>query len=404
MDEDLYKAILELKKGRRMDTTKRKGFTETQMKMRVDMAANKAAWYGHFFPDLWMWTRNTNPLLALWFSHRLHPINKLERHYILMLQILLFAYIAILITELDDCDAWHEKHPFVCAENFTIYYLNPDLIENIKNGKYWESVQLSANYTPEYRVDEYCCSAGNLVLLKVYDSFKLSNTAVAEWIPIVGLSAFLTALTIVLSQVWFLLAGCQCCQESRHRTRWEFLGHVILFLFGLAPLTYIVWLMTFIIDEMQFGETLLRFLLVKFLSIAGTTIVQTLVFILLWTSDMKGSRNHFNVTVEDLKNYLTHHDDVVQNEPESDAAVVIRNHRDTIQKYRASTLADTPPYANLSQEFTFTPDPNSSSKTDAPTKVSRLPSSVKQDSRRPTAPRREKSRLPMLSRPPVPLL
>ena len=42
---------------------------------------------------------------------------------------------------------------------------------------------------------------------------------------------------IILGQLWFLLAGCQCCQRSNHRTKWELVGNLVLLLFGLGPLT-----------------------------------------------------------------------------------------------------------------------------------------------------------------------
>ena len=105
----LYQRAVSWKQGRQLDQERhgskfRKGFTEAELLMRCDMAANKVAWSGDFWGVLWTWTKNTNPIVALCNSLPLHPISRAERLFILFLQLLLFTHL------LGDFDVFYGLH------------------------------------------------------------------------------------------------------------------------------------------------------------------------------------------------------------------------------------------------------------------------------------------------------
>ena len=164
-----YTLIYEWKHGRTL-TTKRRGFTkglhrlqlsgltEAELYMRCDMAANKAAWSGSFASDLWLWTKNTNQLVAFCFSHPLHPISRPERAFILLLQILLFAYIAMLLVHINECEDYRNLHP-TCGDPTL------DLLERTL-----EHVNPLATYHHETAA-ETCCTFSMGSLVRAYAAF-----------------------------------------------------------------------------------------------------------------------------------------------------------------------------------------------------------------------------------------
>ena len=47
----------------------------------------KSRWVGRFWWDLWYFSINTNPILALCLSHPLHPVGRKERYAISAMQV-----------------------------------------------------------------------------------------------------------------------------------------------------------------------------------------------------------------------------------------------------------------------------------------------------------------------------
>ena len=301
MDSTLYTKVLEFKHGRKQslqrygfteDGRPLGGLTEAELCMRCDMAANKAAWTGSIASDLWLWTKNTNPLVALCFSHPNHPIGRGERYFILFLQVLLFAYIAMLLVRIDDCEAYHESHPSCGEASF-------DLVAGTL-----QRANPLATYSNE-TISEVCCTLSMGTLVRTYDAFDPARHrwwagALADGLPVVGLTIIVTLLNIILGQIWFLLAGCPCCQKSAHRSTWEWVGDTILTFFALGPLAYIVWLVQYFMDDI--AGTLVRFVVVKLASVFGSTVVQTSIFLGLWRGDMRGKRE-FYVQMKDVWAY-----------------------------------------------------------------------------------------------------
>jgi hypothetical protein len=297
MNVRLYQCAYEWKHGAPLDRVRVYGLTQAESFLRQDMAANKVAWTGHFLSDLAAWTKNSNPLVAMFASHLLHPISRLERYYIFCLQVLLFAYIAILLARIDECDDYFHGGG-ECGAHRTI--------------ESWHLV--NRDPTMDYQdstASQYCCELNMQALLAVRRELSPSRNAwagaYAAYLPVAGLAATVALLNIVLGQVWFLLAGCQCCQRSARRQQWECLGHAILLLCGLAPLTYSLWLIGFFRGRM--AETAMAFAQVKLLSVCGSTVVQTLTFTLLWRAEVRGGRGErtFHLTVRDIDAYRQEH-------------------------------------------------------------------------------------------------
>ena len=118
------------------------------------MAANKAAWTGHFLSDLKLWTMNSNPIAALCYSHRVHPISRAERYYILFLQVLLYLFVAIMLTRIDICEAFLEDHR--CRVDVT----SKTIAATVINTDYVNAFHNSSRGT-------YCCELSMQSLLSV---------------------------------------------------------------------------------------------------------------------------------------------------------------------------------------------------------------------------------------------
>ena len=296
MDADLYEQVMAWKRKRPPDQwhTPRdtdawwfrpQGYTQPEICLRADMAANKAAWTGDMRRDLWLWTKNTNPIAALCYSHQLHPISRLERCFILLLQILLFAYIAIVLTRMDTCETFLTARG-ACSTHVGVGVLN-------------EARGLSSD----------CCAWSTLALARMRHALEPAAHrwwagALAIYLPLLGLTAAVTLLNVVLSQLWFLLAGCACCQRSPRRHWWECVGSTALVLTGVAPLAHIWWLLTFFAG--QYLATACRFVVVKLVAVCGSTLVQTVAFLVLWRAEMYGDRGQrLFVSAQDTRAFLT---------------------------------------------------------------------------------------------------
>ena len=269
------------------------GYTQAEILMRSDMAANKAAWTGDVLRDLWLWTKNTNPIVALCCSHPLHPISKLERVYILLLQVLLFAYIAILLTRMDRCSSYLADHGSCSAQEEVARAVS--------------LVPSGAPPGPPAHEPAGCCELSTQTLLRL--DHALDPAAHRWWagtfsiyLPMIGLTAAVTLLNVVLGQLWFLLAGCPCFQRSPSRNWWETVGTALLLLFGVAPLTHLTWiLMRF---QGHYVDAAFHFVKIKLVAVTGSTIVQTIVFIKLWNAEMNGARPaRLFLTVDDMRSY-----------------------------------------------------------------------------------------------------
>ena len=88
--DDVSPRALERHESQRGGTFQRAGeqYLPAELKLREDFARNKMRWVGEFWSDLWYFSINTNPFLALCYSHPLHPISKTERYVITLFQVM----------------------------------------------------------------------------------------------------------------------------------------------------------------------------------------------------------------------------------------------------------------------------------------------------------------------------
>lgn len=317
MDANLYREVMEWKRRRPPEAWKTprdtkswfrpQGYTQPEVCLRGDMAANRAAWTGDVRRDLWLWTRNTNPIVAMCYSHPLHPITRLERYYILLLQILLFGYIAITLTHINSCETYFSAHGDCDEVDFAVEHAEA-LIGN--------------------RASMYCCELSTQALTHVHRALTPAENrwwagAFSIYLPLIGLTAAVTLLNVVLGQLWFLLAGCPCFQRSPRRHWWEFLGSMVLLLFGIIPFAHIWWLLTFF--EGKYLITAYRFLVVKLIAVSGSTLVQTAAFAVLWRAEMYANRGErLFVSVHDTRAYLLAASATAAGAPHADITVEVK--------------------------------------------------------------------------------
>ena len=309
MEAAVYQVALEHKRGTGLDARRvHGGLSQAELCLRCDLGYNKAAWTGSLRDDFWLWTKNINPLVALRGSHKLHPVSRAERMYIFGLQLVLFAYVAIVLTRIDVCDDFlarqdamksampslrddEDVQSALCSKIsvHSLHLINTDLYNDFQDSS----------------ASEFCCEIHMRLLVRTSRALDPEHHrwwagTYSVYLPVIGLTAVATLLNVFLSQLWFLLAGCQCCQKSASRNLWEWCGNIILIAFGVAPLTYIVWLLAYY--EGRLVDTLYHFVLVKSFSVCGSTVIQSVVFLWLWRAEMDGRRGAevFFLTVHDM--------------------------------------------------------------------------------------------------------
>jgi hypothetical protein len=205
------------------------------------------------------------------------------------------------LTRVHVCDAYRralaEANPCLYVADALVSDLTASLVNPDPLNDY-------ANET----TSDYCCSISMKRLDDFYASLRPASNRwwagamLADSLQIAGLTALVTMLNIIMGQVWFLLAGCQCCQRSRYRVSWERSGNFVLLMSGVLPATYILWLVHFFMGDLP--HAFFSFLEVKLLSATGSTIFQTLIFNCLWRRDMRpGSTSRYYVSYHDVRSF-----------------------------------------------------------------------------------------------------
>eukprot|EP00441_Pelagodinium_beii_P036783 CAMPEP_0197629570 /NCGR_PEP_ID=MMETSP1338-20131121/7370_1 /TAXON_ID=43686 ORGANISM="Pelagodinium beii, Strain RCC1491" /NCGR_SAMPLE_ID=MMETSP1338 /ASSEMBLY_ACC=CAM_ASM_000754 /LENGTH=341 /DNA_ID=CAMNT_0043200635 /DNA_START=39 /DNA_END=1061 /DNA_ORIENTATION=- len=225
-------------------------FTEEELALRTDFAANKEVWYADYWMDLWCFTRNTNPIMALCYSHPLHPISRNERIAITILQIVFMMMITSAVPRAQGCinagmgcpDAWAEA--------------SDD--------------------------EKFCCLAHNVGI-----TWTIKNLSLGFGL---GGAVYAIITNFLFAQLLYQCgAGCVCFQDVRASLRrfCELLGHILMVAVFLLMI-YPTWIFTrYNIVHGAVGETVITFLESKPTSIVLTTVIQTLLFTALWTREMR---------------------------------------------------------------------------------------------------------------------
>merc|ERR1719215_263313 len=86
-------------------------YSQAEIKLRQDFASNKVRWYGIWRKDLWCFLRNTNPVVSVCYSHRLHTVSRMKRMIAYFIQMLFVLDIATALTEAQKCHDCQLRHP-----------------------------------------------------------------------------------------------------------------------------------------------------------------------------------------------------------------------------------------------------------------------------------------------------
>lgn len=237
-------------------------YSDAEMKLRQDMAANKVVWYADYWKDFWCFTRDTNPILALCYSHPLHPISRKERIFITVLQTIFIMMISSAIPRAEQC-----------------LRDNPARHANI-------------------HTNEFCHVADDVGMTWFLENLSLGLD--------LGGSIYALVANFIFAQILFQFgANCACCQFLQNDSRRfsESLGHVLLAVIFVAMLLP-TWLFTrYNIVHHELQTSIVTFLTSKPLSILITTMVQSTLFSILWLYESSGppdkAHAEFHVTASD---------------------------------------------------------------------------------------------------------
>lgn len=243
-------------------------YSEAELKLRQDMAANKVVWYADYWKDMWCFTKNTNPVVALCYSHPLHPISRKERIFITVLQSVFLMMVSSAIPRAQLCVA--------------------------------EDRACSTAITWDDQLGRVCCVAEHVGLVWFLENMSLGLN--------LGGSIYALVVNFIFAQILFQFgANCACGQFLRRDARrcLEFLGHLLMaaiFVLMLLP----TWqFMDYNIYHHTLGIVMVTFLTSKPLSILLTTVVQTILFSILWFHDCSGApeqeHERFYVTASDYQ-------------------------------------------------------------------------------------------------------
>lgn len=210
-------------------------YTAAELKLREDFAKNKMRWVGEFWEDLWYFTMNTNPFVALCFSHPLHPVGRSERCIITLFQALFVMIVSCGLGEAQEClscgivscdirnDSCHQSYPEYQEHRFV-----RDRAD--QRGDELQSPPLNM-----------CCSASIWGMIWVATHVTIGDYQI-------GVPMYALVANVVFGQVCFCLAMCCCCQAKpmRTRNRWERCGQAAVVLVGAILGLTMPWFLTYI--------------------------------------------------------------------------------------------------------------------------------------------------------------
>eukprot|EP00928_Gymnodinium_smaydae_P016136 TRINITY_DN16014_c0_g2_i2.p1 TRINITY_DN16014_c0_g2~~TRINITY_DN16014_c0_g2_i2.p1 ORF type:complete len:385 (+),score=31.82 TRINITY_DN16014_c0_g2_i2:99-1253(+) len=323
MDPSTYEAILryfglyESKDGSSASLDPK--YTEAEAKLREDMVNNKAAWCGSWRQDVFYFFRNTNPVLALFYSHPLHPISRLERCFIYFCNFFVINAMTIAVLGTQQCTACNLDQ--ACKSYKGLHGLLPsfgvrtdDLPDItcsyvVHETHYGVAIPNVLSIAPDQRaLRVQCCSMHMVGLLQAFDA----GGVVAAWVVT---SCFNVLHTIL----FFQLLMCQC---SVGKPRWarrvlEWIGRAIVMLLVSWRLPKCIQGIRILAGRGLWWWPFYNYVVVKSISWAGVTLMNTIAFSYLYWKQMRSSRDlnttnlkgrccgptTFHVTVEQYRIY-----------------------------------------------------------------------------------------------------
>jgi len=273
-------------------------YTPSELMLREDLSSNKVCWYADFSQDFWQFTKNANPLFALWCSHPLHPIARRERIIITVAQVVFVMMIASSIPRAKNCIRGGFES---CA------------------GTHSESLLYDTEHML-YANRDFCCLTQRMGLQWFLHKFGL------DW----GGGLYALVANIIFGQVLFQ-AGANCCCVQSHR-KWvrvtcESIGHILIFLICILCCIPLPKFAEYSIAHHQVGFVLYTFVTGKIGAMLGTSIFQSILWYIFWrwqcpkeatgsfcgvnfaptkTTNQDCLQSGFNISVLDYQAYVGH--------------------------------------------------------------------------------------------------
>jgi len=240
-----------------------RSYTVPEKLLREDLSSNKVCWYGDFSKDFWQYTKNSNPLFALWCSHPLHPISRRERHVITIAQIMFVMMISTSIPRAERC---YRGGFDSCAVEHAVIYDWKDKV---------------------YANHDFCCLTQRMGVQWFLEAFGL------EW----GGGLYALAANIIFGQLLFQAgANCCCfqCGSKRVRITMESIGHLLILTFCALCCIPLPKFVQYCIAHDQVMFVFHTFVTGKLGSMILTSIFQSFVWYICWRmqcpKEVHGSR------------------------------------------------------------------------------------------------------------------
>lgn len=301
-DVEVYAGILQYKRlvceategSFQAQVTSRRVAAETNVEkalvaLREDLAFMKVVWYNNYWRDLWIFTCNSNPIVALCYSHPRHPISRRMRYLINVVLIGFFCCLGAINLETTECAACEI---FRCSaarnESKTTCHVSRGMSHNLTEARTRKGRNPPA--------PNYCCWISHL-------KFQYVNS---EFAPI-GLPLYSMLLSIAFSMTLFQLTMCNCARRSLpdKRRKLEIVARIVIF----SILAYFSTQCWFVWHYMHTNDLLWsmmqNFVVVKCMSALGATAFQTFIFTMKWRCQrVEGGTSKFHVSFEDYMQYL----------------------------------------------------------------------------------------------------
>jgi len=267
-----------------------KDYTSWQLMLRQDLAANKLRWYGVWASDLWCFLRNTNPVVSICFSHKLHPISRTNRWCAMGLQVIFLLLVCALLMEARLCIACDFVHcsdrvysaadcggelqnrsVFAYARNDPFAPLHPEREVELMHQK-----QRNLNF---FRKLNFCCSAQRVGVVRFFFMFG-----------IYGGFVYSVLANCVFSLSVFPLMMCACVQRSspRFRTIGIWCGYCLVATLAVVLCSLVPFLLEYTWKNSMLDEFAVMFLIGKIGSWSCVTLLNIVVFSVMWA--LQGGR------------------------------------------------------------------------------------------------------------------
>lgn len=264
MSADTYRAILASLQRYNSSSYLHSGedeFTEEELKVRQDMAKNKAVWCGEFRRDLWYYLINMNPILASCYSHPLHPISRNERFLVYGLSFVFVTNVAAATSLASACQVCHYAG---CHSGVRLNCSSLDV-----NWTRTNQTRFELDVMPHF-----CCASddfGALWFLHHFGDF--------------GGTMYNFLANVIFSLTCFQLMMCPCVQSRSKRARHigEIVGVVLFVLIAIVTFGSMNGLYQRVYEiKHYFPRAAWYFISSKFISWAGASVFNVAVFCLLF--------------------------------------------------------------------------------------------------------------------------